>query len=92
MQLTLRFFGPLRQYTDTDSTPVNVDPEASVNDVVAAFAAQADERLRALLVDESGCLRRHILPVVRDAVIDPGEPGCLAENDEIVFHSALAGG
>ena len=67
-------------------------PEASVNDVVALFLVQANERLRSLLVDDAGTLRRNILPVVRNEVVDPSAAGCLSEKDEIVFHSALAGG
>lgn len=92
MQITMRFFGQIRQFAGTDAATIDADPDACVNDVVTTFLAPADARLRTLLVDEEGELRRNILAIIRDEVIDPSESGRLSENDEIAFHSALAGG
>ncbi len=92
MQITMRFFGQIRQFAGAATATVDTEPGACVNDVVTTFLAQADARLRTLLVDEKGELRRNILPIIRDEVMDPSESGRLSENDEVAFHSALAGG
>jgi len=92
MRVTVRYFGQARQFAGVAKADVDVDEDASVNDVLAALLSDVDEQLRAVLVNAEGKLISNVLAAVRDEAIDPTAKGRLAENDEIVLHTALAGG
>ena len=92
MRVTVRYFGQARQFAGVAKADVDVDEGASVNDVLAALMSDENEQLRAVLVDADGKLLSNVLAAVRDEAIDPTAKNQLAENDEIVLHTALAGG
>jgi molybdopterin converting factor small subunit len=92
MKVSVRYFGQARQLAGVSGARVDVSEDASVNDVLALVMVDANEQLRAVLVDADGKLNSNVLAAVQDEAIDPTEKGLLKENDEIVLHTALAGG
>ena len=87
---TVRFTANLERHLSVPPAPVEGEAVADALDAVFA----RNPRLRSYIVDEHGCLRRHVNVYVNDAMVadrfrlsDPVRPG-----DKVFIFQALSGG
>lgn len=90
MKVTIHLLGQARQLAGRESVDAEIPAGGCTHDALPAVLRGAESRLVALLADENGRLRRSVMPIRNDKVIDPGEE--LHANDEVSLLPPMSGG
>lgn len=91
MNVTVHFYGQLRQFTGVESVTDACVEGATVADHLKALADRYGERFAGAVFD-GDALRPSVMVLVNDGAIQKSEPRPLAEGDTITLLTAIAGG
>ena len=92
MKVKIRYCGQLKQAAGCAAEEVDPGDGLSAQELIASVAARHGEPLCGYLLDESGRLRPTVLAFVKEEQVDWETARPLADGDELVFMSAIAGG
>ena len=91
MNVTVHFYGQLRQFTGVESVSDDCPDGTTVTEHLKALAERYDDRFAGAIFD-GDALRPSVMVLVNDAAIQKAEPRPLADGDTITLLTAIAGG
>jgi molybdopterin converting factor small subunit len=91
MNVTVHFYGQLRQFAGAESVTDDCPDGTTVADHLKTLAERYDERF-ARAVFDGDVLRPSVMVLVNDAAIRKAEPRPIADGDTITLLTAIAGG
>lgn len=92
MNVTVNYFGQLRQIVGRDSEPRECADSMGLGDLLADLAGEHGSEFRGMLMDEAGELRAYLLILVNGETIDKKAVCPLQDGDEITLLPPIAGG
>lgn len=92
MQVTLNYFGQLRQFADKESDSRQYAQGTPLLDVLQDVAGVYGEGFGAILFDASGELRPSVMVLVNDVPVNKHQLPTLEEDDNVSLFAAIAGG
>ena len=92
MNITLTYFGQLRQLAGVESETRTFEDGASLTGLLEDVAAGHGERFGAILFDENHALRPSVMILVNETPVDKGSLPSLSDQDKVSLLPAIAGG
>lgn len=92
MRIAVEFTGRIRRAAGVARRELECAPHVHVSDVIVQIAADSDAELAGILLDESGRPRASLVVAVNGEHLVGGEPRMLADGDEVLLLSPVAGG
>jgi len=92
MKVTVEFATQIRRAAGVASEVVEVADGASVDDAIRTVAAQHDDSVSRLLLDDNGNIRPSVLTFARDRQIRDAAATTLADGDVMTIMTPISGG
>ena len=92
MNITLRYFGKLREAAGVATEAVEAPDEVPVQDFIRDLATHRGETFEAILLTEEGRLRSAVMVLVNDAAVSKDVPHPLRDGDQVKLLVVIPGG
>ena len=92
MNVTMEYFGQIRQSAGAESEATVLAAGATALDAVTAAAARHGAAFRRIVLDDAGALRRSVMVLVNDTPVSKASPPALKDGDRVKLLAAIAGG
>ena len=92
MNITINYFGQLRQIAGMESESREAADGAPLADILAQAAENYDQQFGAILFDDNQALRASVMVLVNDVPADKDSLPALSDQDKVSLLPAIAGG
>lgn len=92
MQVTIKYFAQVRQAAGVESETLPLRLGVDIQTALVELVKRHGEDFRAIVLDQTGCVRPGLLTVVNGQSVTNPKRHSLADGDELSLISAVAGG
>ncbi len=92
MNITIEYFGQLRQAADLESETVDIDDGLTLPQLLSARAAHFGDDFKKILLNDQGDPRPSVILVRNGAALDRNNLPTLQNGDRLRLLAAIAGG